>query len=282
MSSFFLLSLEGNVRAYFSAIHPKAIQIVTGRAVILTSDEPPTPSNPYPSLARQAGLYDTLTTEYKEFLTQKIALGENELEAQKLDLQAKPVSRLVLNPGDAKTNSPFTKPAYLVEVLAKTGAKPNTTLQVVNAIRSELGFEAITDIADHDDFERSDVRLKGRDIAQETAEQLRESVGEFLAGHTKIKEAEIDVVRGRIDKYQQRLDAQLAISTDLTQQQTEAVAGDDTPLADQLTSQLTQQQPKIDKLRTQVSKAQLDLNGKEYQLARDGRINKANCGQQCL
>lgn len=114
--------------------NPKAIQIVTGRAVILTSDEPPTPSNPYPCLARQAGLYDTLTTEYKEFLTQKIALGENELEAQKLDLQAQPVSRLVLNPGTPETNSPFTKPAYLVEVLAKTGAKPNTTLQVVNAI----------------------------------------------------------------------------------------------------------------------------------------------------
>ncbi len=129
--------------------NPKAIQTVTGRAVILTSDEPATPSKPYPSLSRQAWLYDTLTTEYKEFLTQKIALGENELEAQKLDLQAQPVSRLVLNSGDAKTNSPFTKPAYLVEVLAKTGAKPNTTLQVVNAIRSELGFEAITDIADH-------------------------------------------------------------------------------------------------------------------------------------
>jgi len=42
--------------------------------------------------------HDTLTSEYKEFLAQKIALGENELEAQKLDLQAEPVSRLVLNP----------------------------------------------------------------------------------------------------------------------------------------------------------------------------------------
>ncbi len=261
--------------------YSKAIQKVTGRAVILTSDEPPTPSNPYPSLARQAGLYDTLTTEYKEFLTQKIALGENELEAQKLDLQAEPVSRLVLNPGDTEVDSPFTKPAYLVEVQAKTGAKPNTTLQVVNAIRSELGFEAITDLADHDDFERSDVRLKGRDIAQETAEQLRESVGEFLAEHTKIKEAEIDTVRGRIEKYQQRLDAQLAISTELTLAKTEAVASANIPLADQLTSQLTQQQPKIDKLRTQVSKAQLDLNGKEYQLARDGRITKANCEDIC-
>ena len=66
----------------------KAIQKVTGRAVMLTSDEAPTPEKPYPSLARQAWLYDTLTSEYKEFLAQKIALGENELEAQKLDLQA--------------------------------------------------------------------------------------------------------------------------------------------------------------------------------------------------
>ncbi len=98
---------------------------------MLVSNEPPTAENPYPSLERQAWLYDTLTSDYKEFLAQKVALGENELEAQKLDLQAEPKARLVLSTGDPQVDSPFTKPAYLVEVQAKTGAKPNTTLQVV-------------------------------------------------------------------------------------------------------------------------------------------------------
>jgi hypothetical protein len=30
---------------------------------------------PYPSLAKQAWLYDTLSADYKELLAQKIALG---------------------------------------------------------------------------------------------------------------------------------------------------------------------------------------------------------------
>lgn len=254
---------------------PKAIQKVTGRAVILASEEPPTAQQPYPSLAKQAWLYDTLTSEYKEFLAQKIALGENELEAQKLDLQAQAISRLVLNPGEPEIDSPFTKPAYLVEVQAKTGAKPNTTLQVVNAVRSELGFEAISDLADPGEFERSDVRQRGKDVAQETVDGLRESAEEFLAAHIKVKETEIGVVRGRVGKYQQRLEAQLAISTDLQQRLEGAEKLDNTALIDQLKAQLGQQQPKIDKLRTQLSKAQLDLNGKEFQLHKDQRQAKA-------
>ncbi len=42
---------------------PQAIQKVTGRAVMLTSDAPPTEEQPYPSLARQAWLYETLTSD---------------------------------------------------------------------------------------------------------------------------------------------------------------------------------------------------------------------------
>ncbi len=152
--------------------HPKAIQVVTGRAVMLTSNEPPTAENPYPSLARQARLYETLSTEYNEFLAQKIALGENELEAQKLDLQAEPKSRLVLSPGDAQIDSPFTKPAYLVAVFAKTGAKPNTTEQVVNALRQELGFEPVSN---PNDYALSEVREAGKQACQDTVDELRAS-----------------------------------------------------------------------------------------------------------
>jgi predicted RNA methylase len=253
----------------------KAIQKVTGRAVMLTSNEPPTAENPYPSLARQAWLYDMLTSEYREYLAQKIALGENELEAQKLDLQAEPVERLVLNPGEPNIDSPFTKPAYLVEVMAKSGAKPNTTLQVANAVRKELGFEVITDLTDHDDYERSDVRQKGREIAQETIDELHQVATNFLDAHTQAKIAEINVLEARVAKYQEKFEAQLAIQAELLQPLNSLTSDEQAEgTRSQLLAQLEQQNPKIEKLQQQLSKAKLALNGKQYELKKDQRIAK--------
>jgi len=283
--------MEDNLRLHADLDYPlghkeqldseKAIQKVTGRAVMLQSNETPTPEMPYPSLAKQAWLYDTLSADYKELLAQKIALGENELEAQKLDLQAEPARHLVLNAGDSTIDSPFTKPAYLVEVQAKTGAKPNTTLQVVNAVRSELKFEVLTDLAHHDDYERSDVRERGREVATETVESLRSSTHVFLAAHTQVKEAEINVVHGRLGKYQEKVDTQTAIQTELQQQLTVADESANIPLSDQLKAQLQQQKPKFDKLQNQLSKVKLDLNAKEFQLSKDQRITKATLEDVC-
>ena len=247
---------------------PQAIQKVTGRAILLTSNEPPTPEQPYPSLARQAWLYDTLSSEYKEFLAQKIALGENELEAQKLDLQAEPKARLVLSPGDSEIDSPFTKPAYLVEVLAKTGAKPNTTEQIVNAVRQELGFEPVSL---PDDYALSQVRETGQQVAQDTVRELRAATEQYMQVAKAVKEAEVAASSGRMDKYQQKLDVATENYTGLQQQQEAAAKFGNTELLEKLTPQLAQQQPKIDKLKTQLSKAKLDLNGKEFQLAKEQR-----------
>jgi len=57
----------------------------------------------------------------------------------------------------------------------------------------------------------------------EAVEQLCESVGEFLDALTRVKEAEIDVVR-TAGKVSTEAEAQLANSTDLTQQQAAAEA----------------------------------------------------------
>jgi hypothetical protein len=256
----------------------KAIQIVTGRAVMLTSDTPPTPAQPYPSLARQAWLYDTLTIEYQEFLAQKIALGENELEAQKLDLQAEPKARIVLSSGDPQVDSPFTKPAYLVEVEAKTGAKPNTTEQVVNAVRQELGFETTSD---PDNYNLSEVREVGQQVAQDTVEELRASTSEFLQAVTAVKEAEIALATARVEKYQLKLDAGVTNYSNLEQQRNAAAKFGNTEVFDKLTTQLGQQQPKIDKLKSQLSKAKLDVNGKQFQLNKEQRIINATLEEVC-
>jgi len=246
----------------------KAIQKVTGRAVMLASDAPPTPEQPYPSLARQAWLYETLTSDYKESLAQKIALGENELEAQKLDLQAEPISRLVLNPGKPEVDSPFTKPAYLVEVKAKTGAKPNTTEQVINAVRRELGFEPVNDKADGALF---DVREKGEEVAAQLVEQLSGSVGEYLVSQKAVSEAGIVAATEKVEKFQQRLSAALEEQTTWQQHLKDAVFTSNVDLSTKLNGQLEQLAPKIDKLQTQLSKAKLDLNGKNFQQDKEQR-----------
>ncbi|WP_146134135.1 DUF6908 domain-containing protein [Chlorogloea sp. CCALA 695] len=255
---------------------PKAIQKVTGRAVMLTSDAPPTPEQPYPSLAKQAWLYETLTSDYKELLTQKIALGENELEAQKLDLQAEPVSRLVLSPGKPEVDSPFTKPAYLVEVMAKTGAKPNTTEQVVNAVRRELGFEPIADKSDGALF---DVREKGEEVATQLVEQLNGSVGEYLASQKAVSEAGIALASERVEKFQQRLSAGLEEQSNLQQSLDTAVSSKDVELSALLNTQLEQLAPKIDKLQTQLSKAKLDVNSKSFQQDKEQRSIKESLAE---
>ena len=255
---------------------PKAIQKVTGRAVMLTSDAPPTEEQPYPSLARQAWLYETLTSDYKELLTQKIALGENELEAQKLDLQAEPVSRLVLSPGNPNVDSPFTKPAYLVEVQAKTGAKPNTTEQVINAVRRELGFEPV---AEKSDIALFDVRQKGETAATKLVEQLSGSVGEYLARQKVVSEAVIGTATEKVDKFQQRLSAALEEQSTLQQHLKEAVSAVNVDLSAKLNTQLEQLSPKIDKLQTQTSKAKLDLNSKSFQQDKEGRSIKESLAE---
>ncbi|MBA2375801.1 MAG: strawberry notch C-terminal domain-containing protein, partial [Rubrobacter sp.] len=250
---------------------PKAIQKVTGRAVMLTSDAPPTEEQPYPSLARQAWLYETLTSDYKELLTQKIALGENELEAQKLDLQAEPISRLVLNPGNPNVDSPFTKPAYLVEVQAKTGAKPNTTEQVINAVRRELGFEPIADKSNSALF---DVRERGTEAATQLVEQLSGSVGEYLARQKAVSEAGIVTAKEKVEKFQQRLNAGLEEQTNLQQSLQTVMSSGNVELSALLNTQLEQLAPKIDKLQTQTNKAKLDVNSKSFQQDKEQRSIK--------
>lgn len=216
-------------------------------------------------------MYDTLALEYKEFLAQKIALGENELEAQKLDLQAEPKSRLVLSPGDSTIDSPFTKPAYLVEVQAKTGAKPNTTEQVINAVRQELGFEPVSL---PQDYALSQVRETGQQVAQDTVRELHAATEQYMQAVKARKEAEVAASSGKIDKYQQKLDAATENYTGLQQQQEAAAKVDNTELLEKLTAQIAQQQPKINQLKTQLGKAKLDLNGKEFRLAKEQRSLK--------
>jgi len=251
-------------------INPKAIQKVTGRIPMLVASDAPTPENPHPSLARQAGVYEQLTNDYKDLLNQKIALGENDLEAQKLDLKAKPIARMVLNPGDPSVDSPFTKPTYLVEVEAKTGRKPNTTLEVVNAIRFNLGMDST------DELHTSDIqetREQGEAATEEKIEALQSAVKDYLAVQRSNAEESILVSSGKVARCQERLDSQTSIKEELQKELDDAT---DDNQRKQLEGKLVKQNAQVSKIQEQLKKSQADLEKKEKSLEK----NEKTVGKQ--
>ena len=101
-------------------------------------------------IAEQEAVYDLIESEYKELVDQARAMGENILEADQLDLEAKLLARMEVIPDDSHIQSEFTGAVFLEVVDAKSQTKPLTQLQVVNAVREALKLEAIKTLADHD------------------------------------------------------------------------------------------------------------------------------------
>ncbi|MBE9160048.1 strawberry notch C-terminal domain-containing protein [Nodosilinea sp. LEGE 06152] len=142
------------------------VRKLTGRVAILSSDQPPTPDDPYPSLALQGEVYDLLISEYNGLKDRLTAMGAWDLDAQKMDLDARPLRRKMLHNGDG--GNPFRQPVYALEVEAKTGGKPQTTLQVVQSICDAL------ELAKPDDLEGVDLTVEGaiRQAGQAHAQEM--------------------------------------------------------------------------------------------------------------
>jgi predicted RNA methylase len=247
----------------------KAIQKVTGRAPMLVSDDPPTPECPYPSLSRQAWLYNTLAADYTELLLQKQAMGENTLEAQRLDLRARPVQRKVLNPGNPDVQSAFTKPTYLVEVMAQTGRKPYTTLEVANQVRESVGAERIESLEDHDDYGRSDVRDLGRNQARSRVEELTEIAQDFMTSHIEAATNQIAIQASKVSILEQNLENQESTKSTLQEQigtSVESTGQGSVQQSIKLQTKVTAQDKKIKKLRGQLNEARQTLNKRDSDL----------------
>ena len=98
----------------------------------------------------QEELYQLIETETRSLIEQKAAMGENVLEADKLELDARTIARMEVIPDDSQIKSEFTGPAYLEVVDAKLIDKPMTQLQVINQVRESLELAPITNLIDHD------------------------------------------------------------------------------------------------------------------------------------
>jgi C-terminal domain on Strawberry notch homologue/MutS domain I/Toprim-like/Protein of unknown function (DUF3991)/P-loop containing NTP hydrolase pore-1 len=105
---------------------------------------------PLLSIAQQETVYTLIESEYRELVEQQRAMGESILEADQLDLDARTVARMEVISDQSTVRSEFTGAVYLEVVNAKGSAKPMTQLQVVNAVRDELGLAAVDSEGEHD------------------------------------------------------------------------------------------------------------------------------------
>ncbi len=109
------------------------IEKVTGRIPLLP-------------IAEQERLYERIETGYREFLESQRTMGSNDLEAGKLDLDARTISMLELSP--ATKPGPFTG-AVQVEILdVKAGKNSFTQAELLAALRQQLELAPDADQAD--------------------------------------------------------------------------------------------------------------------------------------
>ncbi len=152
-------------------------------------------------IAAQEEVYTLIETEYQELVDQARAMGENILEADQLDLDARPLARMAVIPDDSQIQSEFTGGVFLEVVDAKSQTKPLTQLQAVNAMREELGLEAVKTLAEHD-------RDRVGEIAQakmtEAIAQLHTTTQQYRQDMVARKEEESAIV-----KFNEKLDQQL-------------------------------------------------------------------------
>jgi hypothetical protein len=125
---------------------------------------------------QQEQLYDLIETETKALIQQKEAMGENVLEADKLDLDARTIAKMEVVPEDAKIKSEFTGPVLLEVVNAKVTLKPPTQLEVINKVRENLSQAKVRVLDDHD-FSQTEDQAKQHN--QSLVTQVTERLGNY-------------------------------------------------------------------------------------------------------
>lgn len=124
-------------------------------------------------IQQQEELYDLIETETTALIQQKEAMGENVLEADKLDLDARTIAKMEVAPEDPTIKSEFTGPVLLEVVNAKATLKPPTQLEVVNTVRENLGQLRVRTLDDHDFDEAQDqAKQHGRDLVTQVEKRL--------------------------------------------------------------------------------------------------------------
>jgi hypothetical protein len=152
-------------------------------------------------IREQEELYNLIESETLDLINQKEAMGEGVLRADQLDLDARTIARMEVIPDDSGINSEFTGPVCLEIVDAKVPVKPMTQLQVVNAVRENLGLEAVQEIEQHD-FDA--VGVIAQQKAQTTIADVKQATEAYRVQATQNVKSDVG-----LDKLNSRLDEQL-------------------------------------------------------------------------
>ncbi|MGB6014934.1 MAG: strawberry notch C-terminal domain-containing protein [Nodosilinea sp.] len=180
------------------------VRKLTGRVAILSSDQPPTSEAPHPSLALQGEVYDLLISEYNGIKDRLEAMGQWDLDAQKIDIDAIPLRRKMLQGGDG--GNPFRQPVYALEVDAKTGGKPYTTLQVAQSVCDALDQPRPESLDGLDLSVDGPMRQLGYQRSQELVAQVQSEGDAFRTEKTEQFTEVVSTAQKRLSDANERLD----------------------------------------------------------------------------
>ena len=158
-----------------------AIRKVTGRI----------PSLP---VAEQEKLYALIERDYNDLVEREQAMGQSILEAETLDLDAKPLARMELLSAIEGNSSPFAGAVYLDVVDCKSPRMPLPQLEVINLVRAELGVEPVAAVADHD-FDAVTATAEAQRVA--TIRSFTERTNEYRRRYVKRQETALKAYEGK-------------------------------------------------------------------------------------
>ncbi|MEL6816415.1 MAG: DUF3991 domain-containing protein, partial [Cyanobacteria bacterium J06598_3] len=166
-------------------------------------------------IEQQAVVYGLIESDYQELVARAQAMGESDLEAGQLDLDARTIARVEVVSAAESAGAPmtsqmagtaanrlseFTGPVYFEVVDAKVLAKPMTQLQVIDAVRQQLKLPAVLEIDQHP---RTEVYNLAQQQRAERVDQLKQAAQTY-----RIKSLVTKRDAKSRNKFVQRLDEQ--------------------------------------------------------------------------
>jgi hypothetical protein len=130
-------------------------------------------------ISEQERIYKLIETEYNELVAREQAMGNNILEAETLELDAKPLARMEVMPKREGVRNVFAEAVYLEVVDCKSPRKPLSQLEVVNLLRVNKGMEPVENLENHD-FEQ--FMRDSRSQAYESVRDLRDQTLQYRNG----------------------------------------------------------------------------------------------------
>ncbi|MEO1390284.1 MAG: strawberry notch C-terminal domain-containing protein [Cyanobacteria bacterium J06634_6] len=136
-------------------------------------------------VAEQESVYSVIEADYQELVQRAQAMGNSNLEAKQLDLDARTIARVEVVSAAESTNadmandrpnrlSEFTGAVHLEVIDAKVLAKPMTQLQVIDAVRQKLKLSPALEVEQHSRRETMNLAQQQRaaDVDRLKAETL--------------------------------------------------------------------------------------------------------------